>query len=116
MRWRESIEKQLRDERFRPTIGHLREVATNFANSKILPGKRSAQPLTYLRGSLYLTMRIERPQDGQNDAFDAVKWQPISRLTGVPAYSIWAKLAALDRAARDARFQQDDAPPKRTAP
>jgi hypothetical protein len=110
-RWRESIENHLRDERFRPTIGHLREVATNFANSKILPGKRSIQPLTYLRGSLYLTMRIERPQDGENDAYDAAKWLAISNLAGAPPYSIWAKLARLDRAARDLRFQQEDAPP-----
>jgi hypothetical protein len=110
LRWRESLERHLRDERFRPTIAHLRDVATNFANSKIMPGKRSIQPLTSLRGSLYVTMRIERPADGAEDAFDAAKWLPIARLTGAPTYSIWAKLARLERAARDARFQQEDAP------
>lgn len=110
-RFREAISNHLREERFRPTIGHLREVANNFANSKILPGKRSQQPLTWLRGSLYLTMRVERPEDGENEAYDAAKWAVLAKLMGSPAYGVWSKLARLERAARDQRFQQDDAPP-----
>jgi hypothetical protein len=108
-RWREAIQRYLRQSRFHATMKYLRDVITNFEFSNMAPGARSQQKLTYLQGSVYLTLAVDRPSD-IGDAFDPGKWMSLSPLLGSPAMNIWAKLAQMHAAHRDDGFQREHAP------
>lgn len=109
-RWREALGKYLRNPRLSRNMKYLRDVITDFATSTVKPGSRASQPLTYVRGSIYINMAVERPVDAEEGKFDAAQWRPYSSFFGAPAYGIWAKLAAQAGAARDALFQREHAP------
>jgi hypothetical protein len=108
-RWREAIGRYVRSPRFAPALKSLRDVITDFQFSSLKPGPRAQQPLTFLQGSLYLTLGIARPEDSDGK-FDAAKWLPLSPFLGTPALGIWSLLAGLTEAQRDAAFQRDHAP------
>src|SRR5690606_1180047 len=44
-RWREAIEQYVRSGRFKPALKYLRDVATNFQYSSLVPGSRAQQKL-----------------------------------------------------------------------
>jgi hypothetical protein len=109
-RWREAIEKYLRSRRYLNSLKYLRDVATNFLYSSLEPGTRAQQKLTYMRGSIYLALAVERPRDTADDKFDALRWQPFAPFLGGPAQGIWARLAERALAERDQIFQREYAP------
>lgn len=109
-RWREAIEQYVRSGRFKPALKHLRDVATDFQFSSLIPGSRAQQKLTYLRGSFYLKLGVERPRDTADDKFDALRWQLFAPYLGAPAHGIWARLAEAALAQRDHVFQREYAP------
>jgi hypothetical protein len=109
-RWREPIQASIRVPRFGRALKFLRDVYTNFATSGIPEGHRAAQRLTFLRGSVYVSMAIERPGDRDDGKFDFAKWQVIGPFLGSPAFGIFSQLAARREAHRDAVFQKEHAP------
>ncbi|MBK9196494.1 MAG: hypothetical protein IPO17_16235 [Flavobacteriales bacterium] len=109
-RWREAIGKYLRVPRFKKALKHLRDVITDFEHSDIPDGPRKNQRLTYLRGSLYITLAIERPKDTAEGAYDAAQWLPFASFFGAPAFGIWSKLSARAAEMRDQFFQREHAP------
>lgn len=109
-RWRDAIRKYLRAPQHLPALRHLRDVITQFQFSSVLPGTRAEQRLTYLHGSLYLTIAVERPGDTADGNFDALRWAALSPFLGTPAQSIWARLAERAQALRDQEFQREHAP------
>ena len=108
-RWRESIERYIRSIRFGRALKYLRDVATDFQFSDLQPGTRSNQQLTYLRGSITIQLAVERPAD-KDGKFDAVAWQVLSPMLGMPALGIWSRLSGQLEAQRDALFQREHAP------
>ncbi|MGI9021781.1 MAG: hypothetical protein ACR2HV_00840 [Acidimicrobiales bacterium] len=74
-RWRESLQAYIRSPRYSRALGHLKDVATNFSTSTIAPSPRANQELTYVRGSIYVSLAVERPQDNAEGGFDAAFWQ-----------------------------------------
>lgn len=109
-RWRESIQAAIRSPLYSRALRYLKDVATNFATSDIPPGPRANQALSYVRGSLYVDLAIERPQDAADGSFDAVRWSILQPLLGVPALGIFHGLQAQVAAARDRQFQSAYAP------
>ncbi|MFE4542435.1 hypothetical protein [Arthrobacter sp. NPDC056727] len=109
-RWRESISGAIRTPRFGRALRYLKDVATNFSTSDIDPGPRANQPLTYVRGSLYVTLGVERPADSSDGKFDTGLWQVAQPLLSTPALGIFSTLATLLANQRDAQFQKDYAP------
>lgn len=108
-RWREALGRYLRQPRFTSAMPLLRDVITDFVYSKTPAGVRSQHRLTYLQGSVYLQLAVERPKDNAG-AFDAARWLGVSTFLGQPAYGIWARLAELVDAQRDQLFQREHAP------
>lgn len=108
-RWRESIQASIRAPQYARALRYLKDVATNFATSDIPPGARAGQRLTYLRGSLYVSLAIERPRDADGK-FDAGQWLVVQPLLGTPALGIFTALMAATEAQRDRAFQTDYAP------
>src|SRR5690606_14571030 len=106
-RWREAIEKYARSSRFKPALKYLRDVVTDFRYSSLVPGSRAQQKLTWLRGSFYLRLGIERPADTPEEKFDALRWQLLSPYLGAPAQGIWARLREAVLAERDRIFQRE---------
>lgn len=109
-RWREAIEKCLRSTRYLSGLKYLRDVLTQFQNSSLEPGTRAQQKLSYLRGSIFLTLAVDRPRDAADDKFDALQWQPFAPFFGSPAQGIWSRLAGRALAERDEIFQREYAP------
>jgi hypothetical protein len=108
-RWREFIQKGLRDPQYGGAIKYLKDVQTNFLNSDVPPGRRSDQPVRFIFGSLFIRMAVERPRDKDDGTFDAITWGVLSPFLGSPALSIFNMLHALSEAQRDAVFQQKHA-------
>ncbi|MER6316733.1 DUF2272 domain-containing protein [Streptomyces sp. NPDC001581] len=109
-RWRESIRRGLRDQRYLQALRHLRDVATGFSQSDIPPGRRSDHRVRHVSGSLFLTLGVERPKDKDTGEFDDVAWTVLKQWLGVPALGIHGRLKALVEAQRDRQFQQEYAP------
>jgi hypothetical protein len=108
-RWREFIQKALRDPQYAGAIKFLKDVWTNFASSDVPPGRRSEQPVRYIFGSLFIKLAVERPRDKEDGGFDAATWTVVRPFLGSPALSIYSRLKALEEAQRDAVFQQQHA-------
>jgi hypothetical protein len=109
-RWREFLQRGLRDPQYGGAIKYLKDVQTNFAGSDIPPGRRSDQPVRYIFGSLFLKLAIDRPRDKDDGSFDASTWVVMQPHLGSPAQSIFLVLKAAAEAQRDALFQQHHAP------
>ncbi len=109
-RWREYIQKTLRDSKYVSAMANLKDVLTNFAYSDIPAGRRSDQPIRYLFGSIFITLAIERPKDKEDGSFDVNAWLTVSQFLGSPALSIFSRLKALAEEERDTYFQEHDAP------
>lgn len=109
-RWRDSIRQGLRDRRYATALDHLRDVAHGFAGSAIPPGRRADHPIRYIRGSMTLSLGIERPKDGPDGVFEEAAWAALRPFLGVPALSIFSRLRAVADAQRDRLFQQEQAP------
>jgi|GEM_PF-3490717 hypothetical protein len=111
-RWREAIQQAIRSRRYLRALRYLKDVATNppFSTSDIPPGTRASQPLTYLRGSIFVDLAIERPKDTAEGKYNDAAWLVLKRLLGVPATGIFSQLIALADAQRDQYFQANFAP------
>ena len=109
-RWREAIQRAIRSRRYLRALRYLKDVATNFVASDIPAGTRAEQQITYLRGSIFLDLAIERPKDTNDGKFDDVRWVILKYLLNTPAQGIFAQLSALLEADRDRQFQANFAP------
>jgi len=109
-RWRESLERSMRSPRFSRALRYLKDVATSFATSDVAPGARAAQPLTFVRGSVYVQLGVERPRDTSDGGFDPGPWSILQPLLQTPAQGIFSVLHALADSSRDRAFQAEHAP------
>jgi len=104
-RWREALQAAIRSRRYLRALRYLKDVATNFTTSDIPPGSRAEQPLTYLRGSIFVNLAIERPRDTTDGSFDDARWNVIKHLLDTPALGIFSQLMERVEADRDRHFQ-----------
>jgi GH25 family lysozyme M1 (1,4-beta-N-acetylmuramidase) len=109
-RWREALQASIRSSRYARALQYLKDVVTNFSTSDIVPGPRAGQQLTYLRGSIYVSLGIERPRDTDDGKFDAARWLVTQSLLGAPAFGIFSILAEVNESQRDRIFQAEHAP------
>lgn len=109
-RWRESIQAAIRSPLYSRALRYLKDVVTNFTTSDIAAGPRAGQQLTYVRGSIYVNLGIERPRDGEGGVFDEQHWRPLQPLLETPALGIFSALFAQAAAQRDRIFQAEYAP------
>jgi hypothetical protein len=109
-RWREAIQQAIRSRRYLRAIRYLKDVVTNFSTSDIPPGTRAEQPLTYLRGSIFVDLAIERPKDTAEGKFDDARWSLFKPLFDTPALGIFSQLLERAEADRDRYFQANFAP------
>jgi len=109
-RWRESIQASIRSMRYSRALSHLKDVLTNFTTSDIEAGPRAGQRLTYLRGSIYVNLGVERPRDTADGGFDVSLWRVVQPLLGSPALGIFSILSGQSPAQRERVFQAEHAP------
>ncbi len=109
-RWRETLQAFIRSPLYSRALRYLKDVATNFTTSDIAAGSRAGQQLTYLRGSIYVSLGIERPRDTADGQFDPNRWQIVQPLLATPALEIFSVLAAQSATQRDRSFQTEYAP------
>jgi hypothetical protein len=109
IRWRDSLTSVLRRRHLRWVMPYLEDVETNFASSEIKEGARADQPIKYLKGSIYIRIAIERPQDKEDDTFEVAKWLLLSPFVSRPIREIYDRLRR-NKDQMDRIFQQDYAP------
>lgn len=108
-RWRESIQRNLRSPRHLKALRWLKDVRENFASSDLPAGLRSQQRITSLRGSIFLKLAIERPEDKADGSFDDAQWSVLRRFLPGPAKAVFDALGRSARS-RDEAFQKEHAP------
>jgi hypothetical protein len=109
-RWREALQSAIRARRYLRALRYLKDVATNFTTSDIPPGSRAEQPLTYLRGSIFVNLAIERPRDTSDGSYDDARWNVFKHLLDTPALGIFSQLMGRVESDRDRHFQTSFAP------
>lgn len=106
-RWREAITAHIRSTRFSRALRYLRDVATNFTTSEIPIGSRAQQRLTFVRGSIFLSLGIERPRDAADGTFLPDSWNRLQPFLGLPAFGIFSGLSSIAVGMRDRIFQAE---------
>lgn len=108
-RWRDAIQASIRSRRYGKALRYLKDYAQQFVGSDIPLGTRSAHPLTFVRGSIYVNLAIARPA-ASSSVFDAQHWSDLIPFLGVPVLSVFEDLAEQGASRRDVRFQSRYAP------
>lgn len=106
-RWRAAIQSAIRSRRYLRALRYLKDVSNNFATSDIPPGTRASQRITYLRGSIFINLAIDRPKDAIDGTYDDAQWGPFKHLLGTPALGIFEQLAQRVGFDRDRHFQSN---------
>ncbi len=111
IRWRDSLTRVLMRPRLRWVMPYLEDVRDEFPpSSEIPPGRRADQPISYLSGSIYLRVAIERPQDPEDeDVFEKARWIALSPFVNRPIREIFERLRR-NRDQKDQIFQKEYAP------
>lgn len=109
IRWRDSLTAVLRRRRLQWVMPYLEDVASNFDSSEVRKGARADQPIKYLKGSIYMRIAIERPQDNEEDTFEAARWLLLSPFVSRPIREIYDRLKR-NKDQMDQIFQKDYAP------
>lgn len=110
IRWRDSLTQVLMRPSLLWVMPYLEDVRDNFLDSRIPDGMRAVQPITFLAGSLYLRLAIERPQDNEDEGvYDQARWLALSPLVSGPVREIYERLKR-NSDQKDQIFQRDYAP------
>ncbi|MES1147476.1 MAG: hypothetical protein ABUL49_01870, partial [bacterium] len=109
-RWRETLQKYMRSPLYSRGLRYLKDVYTNFSTSAIPAGSRARQPLTYLRGSMFITLGVERPHDTATGEYSQSQWQMMQPMLGMPSRGVHSTLGEMAASARDSMFQAAYAP------
>ena len=91
-RWRESIRQGLRDRKYSTALNYFRDVTTGFAGSTVPPGRRADHQIRFIRGSITVSIGVERPATAFEAVFDEPSWSVLRPFLGVPALAIHARL------------------------
>ncbi|MBI4312436.1 MAG: hypothetical protein HY681_11735 [Chloroflexi bacterium] len=110
LRWRDEIRARLIDRDMLWVMRYLEDIMDDFASSSIPAGPRATHPITYVSGSLFLQLSIERPRNDAADAFVEQNWLPLTRFLGMSPLTAFARLRARVEAERERVFQQEMAP------
>lgn len=112
LKWRDKLRIGMLARNLRWALDHLDEVANAWVDSDIPPGRRSSHPVTYITGSAYIRLSIERPGDREEEedaeAFRE-QWTRIASLLGISAKAAIAEMKR-ENMNRDAYFQREIAP------
>lgn len=85
LRHREALTRFLRSRDLRSAFDAVERIVNNYAGSDLPTGSFAEENLKAMDGFIRLRIRIARPRDGADGAFDATKWQAIERLLGINA-------------------------------
>ena len=109
LKWRDKLRDGMLARHLRWALDRLDEVANAWVDSDIPPGRRSSHPISYLTGSAYIKLSIERPRDrADEEAIEQYRalWTRIAPLMGTSVSAVIAQLERTDRD-RDAYFQRE---------
>ena len=112
LKWRDKLRDGMLARDLRWALDRLDEVANAWVDSDIPAGRRSRHPVTYLTGSAYIKLSIERPRDREDEeAIEKYRelWTRIAPLMGTSVSAVIAQLQRTDRD-RDTYFQREIAP------
>jgi hypothetical protein len=112
IRWRDLISRGLLKRRYLWVFRHLEDIRRNFVGSTIPPGPRADHPITFLTGSIYVQIGIERPRSHADPAEDLneMLWHPFAALLGAPFREIVRNMHERQEAQRDRYYQSEIAP------
>lgn len=109
LKWRDKLREGMLARDLRWALDRLDEVANGWVDSDIPPGPRSSHPVTYLTGSAYIKLSIERPRDREEEEkiqdYRAL-WTRISPLLGLSVSAVIAQMEQQNRD-NDAFFQSE---------
>jgi hypothetical protein len=109
LKWRDKLRDGMLARDLRWALDRLDEVANGWVDSDIPPGPRGSHPVTYLTGSAYIKLSIERPRDREEEEkiedYRAL-WTRISPLLGLSVSAVIAQMEQQNRN-NDAFFQSE---------
>lgn len=109
LKWRDKLRDGMLARDLRWALDRLDEVASGWVDSDIPPGPRSSHPVTYLTGSAYIKLSIERPRDREEEEkiqdYRAL-WTRIAPLLGLSVSAVIAQMEQQNRD-NDAFFQSE---------
>ena len=111
LRWREPLQRFLRDGRLSGGFDALERIARNWVGYDFPLHSYAEEAPEVLEGELRISFVLPRPRDAQDGAFQVDMWNWLAPLLDTAPFALWtAQLAARDQAARDAYFLSEVAP------
>lgn len=112
LKWREQLKQGMLDRSLRWALDYLDEVDSAWVNSSIPAGPRMNQQISYITGSIYVQLSIERPREiapeEQLEAYYAI-WTPLAPTLVMPVKRIVERLKSV-QLDKDAFYQREIAP------
>lgn len=109
LKWRDKLRTGLLSREFRWALDRLDDVANAWVDSDIPGGRRSSHPVTYLTGSLYIKLSIERPRDREEEEdiehYREI-WTSLGPILGTSVNEILTRVERINRD-RDAYYQRE---------
>ncbi|WP_420545292.1 hypothetical protein [Nitrosopumilus sp.] len=90
LRWRESLNRFIRNRRLRRGFDALQRIKDNYVGSNMPVGSYADENLEYLDGFLRITFRIQRPRDDNEGNFLEGSWGILSWL-GISPLEFWER-------------------------
>jgi LysM repeat protein len=109
LRWRESLNRYLRNRRLRKGFAALERIENNYVGSDLPVGAYADEALEHLEGDLYLRFQLARPRDSE-DGYESSAWSWMERLLSWMNPQGFYNNYLKDQAHKDRIFQSDLAP------
>lgn len=112
LKWRDKLRAGMLARDLRWALDRLDEVANAWVDSDVPAGRRSSHPVSYLTGSAYVRLSVERPRDrGEEEQIAAYRdlWTRFAPLMGTSVSAVVARLEQQNQD-RDGYFQREVAP------
>ncbi|GIH97749.1 hypothetical protein ACFFMN_03525 [Planobispora siamensis] len=110
-RWRESLQRHLRDRSLRPAFDAVERVLDHWQGYDLPEHRFSEEAPEELRGELRVSFVLPRPRDAADGGFQLEHWRPLRPLLFSDALELWtARLNGRVQGERDRIFRTEIAP------
>jgi hypothetical protein len=110
LKWRDTLSRVLRKHRLRWVMRYLPDAIDKFVGSTIPNEIRSKIPIKHVTGSVYIQLKIERPNDDADGTYIKDNWKSLLPFAFVPVLGIFSFISALAADKKDDAFQKKYAP------
>lgn len=106
LRWRIPLARALQDKTLTGAFDALDRIERNYEGANLPHGTLGEEELTFLEGSLELSLRLSRPIDNPDGTFNSDNWKLLGKLLGKNGLDLWTRFIK-DQTDKDQSFEKN---------